>query len=82
MNQTLNAGLVVDAQDDPEEGRGQGTDHWKGGKNLRGESKNKRDIIHRPTLATLKGLRNYISVSCDILRRPCVFLFHNSLGGN
>lgn len=30
----MNAGLVVDAQDDPGEGRGQGTYHWKGGGNL------------------------------------------------
>lgn len=33
-----------------------------------------RDIIQRHTIATLKGrLRNYFSVSCDILRMPLVF---------
>lgn len=41
----MNAGLVEDAQDDQGEGKGQGTDHWKGGGNLRGESKSERDTF-------------------------------------
>lgn len=30
----MNAGLVEDVRDDQGEGKGQGTDHWKGVQNL------------------------------------------------
>lgn len=47
----MNVGQVEDALGDPEEGRGQGTDHWQDEGNLQGKNKSESNIIQIHILA-------------------------------